>query len=62
MLLACGQRKWQLNELDADPHDIERDQVGVTITLSGARIGNAAQVLGEIDGVAAVLSAEDEPD
>jgi putative Mg2+ transporter-C (MgtC) family protein len=62
ILQTCGQRKWQLNELDADPHDIERDQVGVMMTLSGARIGNAAQLLADIDGVSAVLSAEDEPD
>jgi putative Mg2+ transporter-C (MgtC) family protein len=26
LLRVCGQRKWQLTELDADPHDIERDQ------------------------------------
>jgi putative Mg2+ transporter-C (MgtC) family protein len=62
LLRTCGQRKWQLTELDADPHDIERDQVGVTMTLSGARIGNATQVLADIDGVSAVLSADDEPD
>src|ERR1700685_736630 len=51
LLRTCGQRKWQLTELDADPHDIERDQVGVTMTLSGARIGNATQVLADIYGV-----------
>jgi hypothetical protein len=34
----------------------------VMMTLSGARIGNAAQVLADVDGVSAVLSAEDEPD
>ena len=62
ILQTCGPRKWQLNELDADPHDIERDQVDVMMTLSGARIGNAAQVLADVDGVSAVLSAEDEPD
>jgi putative Mg2+ transporter-C (MgtC) family protein len=46
LLRTCGQRKWQLTELDADPHDIERDQVGVTMTLSGAKIANAGQVAG----------------
>jgi hypothetical protein len=30
--------------------------------LSGNGIGNAAQVLGEIDGVSAILNADDEPD
>lgn len=62
MLRACGQRNWQLTELDADDGNIDRDQVGVTMTLSGNRIGNAAQVLGEIEGVAAVFHADDEPD
>jgi putative Mg2+ transporter-C (MgtC) family protein len=62
LLHVCGQRKWQLTELVADPHDLERDQVGVTITLAGTRIANAAQVLADIDGVAAVLPGEDEPD
>jgi putative Mg2+ transporter-C (MgtC) family protein len=62
LLRTCGQRKWQLTELDADPHDIERDQVGVTMTLSGAKIANAEQVLGNVDGVSAVLRAEEEPD
>jgi hypothetical protein len=32
------------------------------MTLSGARIGNAAQALADIDGVSTVLSADDEPD
>jgi hypothetical protein len=32
------------------------------MTLSGNKISNAAQVLSEIDGVSAVLHAEDEPD
>jgi putative Mg2+ transporter-C (MgtC) family protein len=62
LLHVCGQRKWQLIELVADPHDIERDQVGVTMTLAGTRIASAAQVLADIDGVSAVLPGEDEPD
>jgi putative Mg2+ transporter-C (MgtC) family protein len=62
LLHVCGQRKWQLIELVADPHDIERDQVGVTMTLSGTRITNVAQVLADIDGVSAVLPGEDEQD
>jgi hypothetical protein len=32
------------------------------MTLSGNKISNAAHVLTEIDGVSAVLNAEDEPD
>ena len=48
--------------LDADPHDYERDQVGVTMTLTGSKIINAAQVLANVDGVSAVLTAEEEPD
>jgi putative Mg2+ transporter-C (MgtC) family protein len=62
LLHVCGQRKWQLLELVADPHDIERDQVGVTLTLAGTRIANVAQVLADIDGISAVLPGEDEPD
>lgn len=61
-LQVCGQRKWHLTELDADPHDYERDQVGVTMTLSGSKIINAGQVLANVDGVSAVLPADEEPD
>jgi putative Mg2+ transporter-C (MgtC) family protein len=62
ILHTCGQRNWQLTELEADEGNIDRDQVAVSMTLSGNGIGNAAQVLGEIDGVSAVLNADDEPD
>ena len=62
LLQVCGQRKWHLTELDADPHDYERDQVGVTMTLSGSKIINAPQVLAGVDGVYAVLPAEEEQD
>jgi putative Mg2+ transporter-C (MgtC) family protein len=62
LLRACGQRNWQLTELDADAHDVDTGQVGVTMTLSGTRISTAAQVLADIVGVAAVLPGEDEPD
>ena len=62
LLRACGQRNWQLTELDADAHDVDSGQVGVTMTLSGTRISTAAQVLADIDGVSAVLPGEDEPD
>lgn len=62
LLQVCGQRKWLLTELDADPHDLDSGQVGVTMTLSGNRIANATQVLAGVDGVAAVLKADDEPD
>ena len=62
LLQVCGQRKWQLTELDADPHDYERDQVGVTMTLTGSKVINAAQALASVDGVSAVVPAEEEPD
>jgi putative Mg2+ transporter-C (MgtC) family protein len=62
ILRVCGQRNWQLTELEADDGNIDRDQVAVAMTLSGNKISNAAQVLSEIDGVSAVLNAEDEPD
>jgi hypothetical protein len=32
------------------------------IWLADSLLGNAAQVLADVDGVSAVLSAEDEPD
>jgi hypothetical protein len=32
------------------------------MTLSGAKIGSAADVLAQVDGVSAVFSADDEPD
>jgi putative Mg2+ transporter-C (MgtC) family protein len=62
ILRVCGQRNWQLTELEADDGYIDRDQVAVAMTLSGNKISNATQVLSEIDGVSAVLNAEDEPD
>jgi putative Mg2+ transporter-C (MgtC) family protein len=62
ILRACGQRNWQLTELDADEHNVDADQVGVTMTLSGNRISNAAQVLSNLEGVSAVLSGDDQLD
>ncbi|OBG63664.1 MgtC/SapB family protein [Mycobacterium sp. E3339] len=62
VLRICGQRNWQLTELDADAHDIDDGEVRVTMTLSGAKIANAQQVFGEVDGVVAVLKTEDDPD
>jgi putative Mg2+ transporter-C (MgtC) family protein len=62
VLRICGQRNWQLTELDADAHDIDNGEVRVTMTLSGARIANAQQVFGSVDGVVAVLRPEDDPD
>ena len=62
VLRICGQRKWHLYELDSAPHDVDDGQVGVTMTLSGAKITNAAEVFAEVDGVIAVLQAEDEDD
>jgi putative Mg2+ transporter-C (MgtC) family protein len=32
------------------------------MTLSGAKIANAQQVFGQVDGVVAVLRPEDDPD
>lgn len=62
LLRTCGQQKWQLKELDADARDIDRDQVGVTMTLSGPDVQRAMAVFGELDGVSAVHHAEEEPD
>jgi putative Mg2+ transporter-C (MgtC) family protein len=62
VLRVCGQCQWQLTELDADAHDIDDGQVQVTMTLSGAKIGTAADTFAEIDGVVAVLRAEDDID
>ncbi|OBF05620.1 Mg2+ transporter-C (MgtC) family protein [Mycobacterium sp. ACS4054] len=62
VLRICGQQNWQLTELDADAHDIDDGEVRVTMTLSGAKIANAQQVFGEVDGVVAVLKTEDDPD
>ncbi|MGH3561966.1 MAG: MgtC/SapB family protein [Mycobacterium sp.] len=61
LLQTCGHRSWQLIELEADARGIERGQVGVMMSLSGAKIIQAKQVLAGVDGVAAVLQAEDEP-
>lgn len=58
----CGQRKWQLTELDADAHDIDHGEVRVTMTLSGSQIGKAPETFAAIDGVVAVLHAEDDVD
>jgi putative Mg2+ transporter-C (MgtC) family protein len=62
VLRICGQHNWQLTELDADRHDIDDGEVRVTMTLSGARMGNARDVFAELDGVIAVLRGDEEPD
>lgn len=62
VLRICGQRKWQLTELDADAHDIDDGEVQVTMTLSGAQMGKAPEAFAAVDGVIAVLRAEDEVD
>jgi putative Mg2+ transporter-C (MgtC) family protein len=62
VLRLCGQRNWQLTELDADAHDIDDGEVRVTMTLSGSHMGNATEVFAAVDGVIAVLRAEDEVD
>jgi putative Mg2+ transporter-C (MgtC) family protein len=60
VLRLCGQRNWQLTELDADAHDIDDGEVRVTMTLSGSQMQNAPEVFATVDGVIAVLRAEDE--
>ena len=60
LLRISGQRNWQLTELDADPHDIDNGEVAVTMTLSGAKIANATGVFSDVDGVIAVVRADDE--
>jgi putative Mg2+ transporter-C (MgtC) family protein len=62
LLRLSGQNNWQLTELDADPHDIDDGEVGVTMTLSGSKVGKATEVFSEVDGVVAVLRADDETD
>ena len=62
LLRISGQNNWQLTELDADPHDIDDGEVAVTMTLSGSKIGRAAEAFTGVDGVVAVLRAGDETD
>src|SRR5436305_4654011 len=62
VLRLCGQLEWQLTELDADAHDIDDGEVRVTMTLSGAKMGNATEVLTGVDGVVTVLRGGEEPD
>lgn len=62
VLRISGQQNWQLTELDADAHDIDDGEVRVTMTLSGARMVNARDVFAELDGVVAVIRADEEPD
>lgn len=62
VLRICGQRNWQLTELDADAHDIDDGEVTVMMTLSGSKMANAQDVFSGVDGVIAVLRAEDEAD
>jgi putative Mg2+ transporter-C (MgtC) family protein len=62
VLRICGQRNWQLTELDADAHDIDDGEVTVTMTLSGSKMANAQDLFSGIDGVIGVLRAEDEAD
>jgi putative Mg2+ transporter-C (MgtC) family protein len=62
LLRICGQREWQLTELDADAHDIDDGEVRVTMTLSGAKMDSASAVFEEVDGVVAILRGGEEPD
>jgi putative Mg2+ transporter-C (MgtC) family protein len=55
-------RKWHIYELDSAPLDGERGQVGVTMTLSGAKIMEATDALAGVAGVAAVPQAANEPE
>jgi putative Mg2+ transporter-C (MgtC) family protein len=61
VLRICGHKNWHLFELDGAPHDVDEGHVGVTMTLSGAKIADARQVFANVDGVIAVLHDE-EPD
>jgi putative Mg2+ transporter-C (MgtC) family protein len=62
LLRICGQRDWQLTELDADAHDIDDGEVRLTMTLSGAKMGSATEVFAGVDGVVAVLRGGEDPD
>jgi putative Mg2+ transporter-C (MgtC) family protein len=62
VLRICGQQNWQLTELDADAHDIDDGEVRVTMTLSGSQMANAADVFGRVDGIIAVLRADEDTD
>lgn len=62
LLRICGQRQWQLTELDADAHDIDDGEVRVTMTLSGAKMGSASEVFADVDGVVAILRGGEESD
>lgn len=56
LLDACAKHRWQLTALAADSGGA---QPGVTMTLSGAGILDATQVLARIDGVTAVHQLDD---
>ena len=62
LLRICGQRNWQLTGIDADAHDIDEGEVRVTMTLSGPKMATAKDVFADVEGVVAVLRAEDEAD
>jgi len=62
VLRICGQQNWQLTDADADAHDIDDGEVRVTMTLSGSQMQNSPEVFAAVDGVIAVLRAEDEVD
>jgi len=62
VLRAVLRLRGQLTELDADAHDIDDGEVRVKMTLSGSQMQNATEVFAAVDGVIAVLRAEDEVD
>jgi putative Mg2+ transporter-C (MgtC) family protein len=62
LLQTCGQRDWRLTELATDPGGSGPGQVGMVMTLSGAQITTATQVLADVDGVAAIFQVESEPE
>lgn len=60
LLMVCGQRKWELTRLEADHRDIGSGQVGVMMTMSGAKLAQARQVISDAEGVVAVIAGEGE--
>lgn len=61
LLHACGVHRWELTSMAEDAsRSAAGGQVGVTMTLSGAGIRNARQVLAGIDGVRAVSQLDDD--
>lgn len=60
ILRVSGRKHWQLFELDATSPDVDGDQITVTLTLSGAKVMSAVETFAAVDGVVAVLEADDD--